>query len=121
MRCLELLLSALACVAALSITASTAAAHCCHDDRDLGAYQQSGLRRGVHGAEDGGLTDESIHEDAGSDRLGRRTGSLRDGGVGQMRGNGIGSYGAGSIGERAPGGLGSMRNGGMGNQPPRTR
>lgn len=97
-------------VALLAASAGAAGAHCCHDERSLGAQQQSELRRGVHG----------LDQDSGQRRLGsgagamrsdpsRRTGSLSDGGLGQMRGNGVGNYGAGSLGERGPGGLGALQ------------
>ena len=96
--------------------ATGAAAHCCHDDRQLGAAAQNEMRSGLHGLGDG-LTDESIHAespdiDEGIDT--RDDAGVGAGRYGQMQGNSLGNYGAGSLGERGPGGLGAMRSGGMG-------
>ncbi|MFN2376185.1 MAG: hypothetical protein ABR538_06590 [Candidatus Binatia bacterium] len=106
----------------LAASATVAAAHCCHDERSLGAWQQSELPRGPHG----------LDQDSGQKRLGsgagamrtdpaRRTGSLNDGGLGQMRGNSVGNYGAGSLGERGPGGLGALQGNTVPLQPNRPR
>jgi hypothetical protein len=99
-----------------------AAAHCCHDERDLGAHQQSNGPRGLRGA------DSRIYDDEGDDApsqdggLGNgRIGESRNQGIGSMQGGSIGAYGAGSpVGTAAGtggGGLGGMRNGGIGPAP----
>ncbi len=93
----------------LACPAPAALAHCCHDERMLGAAGQDGLRGGVHQMDRGSLGDEFGRRDSTGGRGGEgRTGSLSDGGLGQMQGNSIGNYGAGSLGQRGPGGLGAL-------------
>ncbi|MFN2426471.1 MAG: hypothetical protein ABR587_08505 [Candidatus Binatia bacterium] len=120
-RSSRILSALIACSVLAVISANTAAAHCCHDDRRLGSANQSEFRRGLHGME-GGLTDEPIQRNppAGGGGL-DRTGSLNEGGHGQMRGGSLGNYGAGSLGERGPGGLGTLQGNSIHTQPPRPR
>ena len=104
-------------------TAAPARAHCCHDTRLLGVRQLSEFRRGVHGMNDGGITDSAIQAEPPS--VGRGLGGRDDrnegvGGFGQLHGNSIGNYGAGSLGDPGPGGLGAMKTFGLG-APPRPR
>jgi len=112
----------------LAALSSSAAAHCCHDERSLGAAQQSQLRRGLHGM-DGGLgdhdeQDEQFQQEAPPSvggGLNHGSGSLNSGGFGQMRGNALGNYGAGSLGQRGPGGLGTLQGNSITTPPPRSR
>jgi len=100
-----------------------ASAHPGHDENSLGIQQQTGLRRGLHGAGDG-LADDSLQADPPTTGRGLGSGgSLQNGpgGSGGLRGTGMGNYGAGSVGEPGPGGLGAMKDGGLGASPPRPR
>lgn len=111
-------------LALLLIAASpmTAAAHCCHDERDLGVQRQNDGPHGLRGA------DSRIYGNDG-DQPPSGGGGLQDGGFGEsrnqglgsMRGGSIGAYGSGSpMGTAAGtggGGLGGMRNGGIGPAP----
>lgn len=118
-RSLTLLMAA-AFAAAVPTAAS---AHPGHDENSLGIQQQTGLRRGLHGAGNG-MTDDAIQAQPPTTGRGLGGGgSIRDGtgGVGGLRGTGMGNYGAGSVGEPGPGGLGAMKDGGLGASPPRPR
>ena len=111
-------------LALLAVAASplTAAAHCCHDERDLGVQHQSNGPRGLRGA------DSRIYGDDG-DQPPSGTGGLQSGGFGESRNQGLGSVRGGSIGAYGAGspmgtaagtgggGLGGMRNGGIGPAP----
>jgi hypothetical protein len=116
-------LTFLMAAAIAAATAPTAIAHPGHDENSLGIQQQTGLRRGLHGAGDG-MADDSLQADPPTTGRGLGSGgSIRNGpgGVGGLRGSGLGNYGAGSVGEPGPGGLGAMKNGGLGASPPRPR
>ena len=105
----------------LAATVTTAAAHCCHDERSLATAQQSEFRRGVHGMGDGLGDDEERDPPSIGSGLDRGTGSLGNGGFGRLQGNSLGNYGAGSLGERGPGGLGTLHGDSVLTQPPRPR
>ena len=107
------------CLLAAGVT--PAAAHCCHDQRSLGIAEQSELRRGLHGLNDG-ITDDSVQSNPPTTGNGLgRGGPTGIGGLGQMRGKSLGAYGAGSLGEPGPGGLGALRGDGLGAPPARPR
>jgi hypothetical protein len=105
----------------LAFNASVAAAHCCHDSRALRVAAQDGLRGGIHGVDEGGLSDESIQDEPPTVGGGMNDGAADDGwsvgGLGSMRGNSLGNYGAGSLGQTGPGGLGAMQGTGLGGGP----
>lgn len=110
---------------ALLLVASSpmsAAAHCCHDERDLGVVRQNDGPRGLRGADSRIYGDESDQPPSGGRGLqSGGFGESRNQGLGSVRGGSIGAYGAGSpMGTAAGtggGGLGGMRNGGIGPAP----
>lgn len=120
-RNVRLPLLALAGVAIVSLllSASVAAAHCCHDERALGAAAQSRFH-GFDDEEGDGITEDAIEAEPPTVGGSMRNGPTDDwsvGGLGSMQGNGLGNYGAGSIGQTGPGGLGAMQGTGIGAGP----
>jgi hypothetical protein len=109
-------------VALVAGSAAAAGAHPSHDERMLGAAEQSDLRR-THSAGERRLGESDEEEGPSIGRgLDSGGGSIRDGGgLGGMQGNGIGNYGAGSLGERGPGGLGALQGNSIHTRPPRPR
>lgn len=103
--------------------AGLASAHCCHDERELGASQQSEFRSGTHGIGDGENATKRLGEapDIGRGLGQGATAPNSGGGLGQMREGSLGAYGAGSLGSTGPGGLGAMKSGGLDAPPPRSR